>query len=191
MTWYNKRFEEWINIWIENPLKTWKKAKKYFKRPKFKGFFHIVHTYGRYPYACYNRIGKILDIRITDISWKDKWSSPRHEESPYIFICLFRKFAFTGRFYISYYDEFGEKKNGDCYYWEYLLDWIYYQNKKSLRCYSAWTSDSKLYKRVVYGNAEDGSEDTYKPFKEVVPVVAMSLNKQGIKQLKEELNEKV
>lgn len=179
MAWYNKRFEEWVNIYIENPFKTWKRAKKYFKRPKFKGFFHIVRTYRHYPYACYDRIGKILDIRITDVGWKDKWDSPRHEESPNIFICLFRKFAFTGRFYISYYDEFGEKKNGDCYYWEYLLDYLYYS--KSLKSYSCWTSNSKLYK--LYSNAED----TYKPFKEVVPVVAMSLNKEGIKQLKEEL----
>ena len=74
-------------------------------------------------------------------------------------------------------------------YWEYILNWLYYKNKQTLRCYSTWIGNSKLYKTCKYGNAEDGSEDTWKALPYIVPCVSMSLNKQGIKELKRELNE--
>lgn len=191
LPWYNTWtwYEKWIHFYIDNPLKTWWKARKYFKRPK-------IHCYigtPRFtcPYATYSRIGKILDIYSADIMWKDKWNSPRHERSPYVWICLFNKICFTITFHIYYRDEFGEKKAGDMEYWEYLLEWLYYRNKKTLRCYSAWTGDSRLYRtRIKYGNKEDGTEDEWGPTRYVVPTVAMSLTKEGIKKLKEELNDK-
>lgn len=180
----------WFHFTIENPLGTWWKARKYFKRPKIS--FHIskVTTYSGYPYICYKHISKILDVDIHDVWWKDKWNSPRHERNPLIWICLFRKIALCVNFNIYYKDEFDEKVDGDLYYWEYLLKWLYYKKKKTLRCYSAWSHDSRLYREVKYGKAEDGSEDIIKPFMCVVPTVAMSLNKQGIKELKLELNKK-
>lgn len=74
-------------------------------------------------------------------------------------------------------------------YWEYLLDWLYYKEKKTLKCYSAWTGQSQLYKTVKWGKAEDGSDDVYIPMPYTVPCVAMSLNKAGVAELKKELNE--
>lgn len=186
---FNNKLFEWVHINVRDPLKTWWKARKYFKRPKITAKIHKVYTFRGYPYATYHRLGKILDIYIHDVCWKDKFDTPRHERNPLIFICLFRKIALTVFFNIKYYDEFGEKQNGDMEYWEYLLTWLYYKNKRTLKCYSSWTVNSQLYKTVKWGKAEDGSEDEHIPITYTLPCVAMSLNKRGIKELKRELNE--
>lgn len=187
MGWYNTKFKKWFNISIENPFKTYRKASKYFKKPKWKWRFHLVTRSSGYPYASWIHLSKILNIWIQDVWWKDKWDTPRHERNPIIYICLFKKFAFTARAYIYYYNEFGEKQNGDMEYWEYVLNWLYYKEKKTLRCYSTWVRDSELYRKIEYGEAEDGSDDKYIPYKYICPTVAMSLNKEGIKELKKEL----
>ena len=172
---------------IENPFKTYWKARKYFKCPKLNISFCTSKYH--FPYASKYWQGKLLDINIHDVLWKDKWDSPRHERNPLIYICLFGKFSVWITPKIYYKDEFGENKLGDMEYWEYLLEWLYYKEKKTLRCYSGWTGTSKLYKqRVKTGNSEDGSEDVYEPARYTVPCVAMSLNKRGIKELKKELN---
>ena len=178
-----------FNIWLENPLSTWWKAKKYFKRPKIHCRFFLVDKFKNYPYATWKRIAKILDVWISDVAWKDKWNTPRHERSPLVWVCLFRKFGFSIRFNIYYEDEFGDKYKGDMEYWEYLLTWLYYRNKKTLRCYSGWVRDSQLYRCRTYGKAEDGSEDTFKPYPYIIPCVAMSLTPKGRAELKRELKE--
>lgn len=166
--WYSKS-NSYISYWIENPFKTWWKARKYFKRPKLHCRFTRENFY---------RVGKILDIEICDIQWKDKWNTPRHEKSPIISIKLFRRFEFSIIFYIYYIDEFGDKKNGDMEYWEYLLNWLYYYKKETLHCYSGWRSDSKLYFKVA---------ENLIPYNIFIPTVAMSLNKKGREQLKHDL----
>lgn len=176
MTIYNK----WVSIFIENPLKTWWKARKYFKRPKCKINFFVDPIYNC-PYMSLNNISKILDIEVCDIMWKDKYNSPRHERNPYIWVCFFKKFGFSLNWYIYYRDEFGMKQEGDMYYWEYLLDYLYY--RKSLKSYSVWTSLSLLYKEIDE-YADEEKEDTYKPITTVIPIVSMSLNKEGIEKLK-------
>jgi hypothetical protein len=186
---YGTCLDRYINIWIENPFNTWWKARKYFKRPKIS--FHLFFKLqGNSPYINDNNVGKILDIEFHDVGWKDKWDSPRHETDPYIWVCFFKTFGFSVRFNIYYYNEFGEKENGNMHYWEYLLYWLYYKNKKSLRCYSNWTRDSQLYSYVsVYGDSESGSDDEYKPYPIIIPEVAMSLNKNGRTMLKQEIAE--
>lgn len=166
--WYSKS-NSYISYWIENPFKTWWKARQYFKRPK-------LHCYFSYSKFC--GIGKILDIDIHDIQWKDKWESPRHEHSPKISITLFQRFNFSILFTIYYFDEFGDKKNGDMEYWEYLLNWLYYKNRKTLHCYPGWRGYSKLYFKV---------DENLQPYDIFVPTVAMSLNKKGREQLKHDL----
>lgn len=185
--WGDKWYKNLVSFSIENPFKTWWKARKYFKAPKLSLKFSS-HKY-HFPYASKYWQGKILDINIHDIYWKNKWNSPRHERNPLIYICLFSRFSVWIYPTITYYNEFGEKENGDMYYWEYLLNYLYYSKNKSLRRYSAWTSDSKLYRtKVSCDEVEDSSEDKLEPMRCVVPCVAMSLNKRGIKKLKEELN---
>lgn len=176
--------QKYIDISIENPFKTWWKARKYFKRPKLK--FHIYWkdkgvTKYEENFHYYNWGGKILDINIHDVWWKDKYNSPRHEFDPIIYIGLFKLINFSITFHINFRNEFNEKEDGNLEYWEYLLDYLYYS--KNLLNYGGWHTNSKLYK--YWKGKEKRSAYFY------IPTVAMSLNKQGIKQLKKELNEKI
>lgn len=182
--WWNDKYTDWFDIYIENPLKTWKKAKKYFKKPKISIHF-FTHPMYNCPTASFSNIAKILVILSFDVGWKDKFDSPRHERNPYIWVCFFKRFGFSVNWDIYYEDEFGELDDGSVYYWEYLLDYVYYN--KSLKKYPVWTYSSKLYRIVEkYGNEE--KDDKYKSVNAVVPIVAMSLNKEGIKELKQLIN---
>ena len=69
----------YIDFYWENPLRTYNKVKKYFKRikPKFQW------TFG------FRNKAKILEINSFDLMWKDKWNSPRHEYNPRMFFSLF------------------------------------------------------------------------------------------------------
>lgn len=180
--WFN--IGNWINIHLENPLKTWWKARKYFKFPN-------ISIYGgklkySFPYACKDRIGKILDINFSELGWKDKYDSPRHESNPYIFICLFRFLYISIIFHKRFYDEIGRPKNGSMEYWEYILDYLYY--KKKLTLASSWVYTSKIFKTIdSYGESEDGSEDKYKYMDIRIPIEKYSLNKRGIKELCQEM----
>lgn len=163
--WWNKHFNKWIDICIENPLKTWKKVKQYFKKPKLSiNFFS--HPMYNCPFASFKNIAKILEIRASDVGWKEKYDSPRHERPPYIWVCLFKRFGFSFNWHIWYQDEYGKTHSGDDFYWEYLLDYLYFN--KNLNHYDIWVQNSELYKEYKY----------------IIPVVAMSLNENGIKKLK-------
>lgn len=171
-----RKWKGLVNISISNPFKTWWRARKYFKRPKtrFKCGFNVYLC----PFVSTNYVGKILDIYIRDVQWKDKYNSPRHEQNPMIWIHLFSKFTICIYPEVTYKNEFGEDTDSSYVYWEYLLDYLYYS--KTLKCYPTWVGTSLLYKHTV--------KDTEEYYYTVVPSVSMSLNKKGIKQLKKELN---
>ena len=164
-----------VSIQISNPLKTWWKARKYFKFPRPKIKFFCKYSYSGF--------GKLIDIYIHDIYWKDKWNSPNYEISPRIYFCIFNSIGFIITFSITYINEFGEKRNYDLEYWEYLLDYLYYS--KSLRLKSWWIYYSKIFTKVdKFGKAEDGSEDIIKPMSLVTMTHLFSLNKKGLKEFK-------
>jgi len=192
---------------IFNPLKTWWKARKYFKLPRL--HFHKVgsvfqkkiHTqFGDYidyginfcPYASYDRIGKIIDVYVDDVMWKDKWDSPRHERNPIIWVLFFKRIGFCITFNVTFKDELGEIENGDMYYWEFLLNYLYYHHnlKIALLTSGGWTRNSKLWKhRKSYGSKEDGTEDVYEPLRLPIQTQLFSLNKRGLRALRKELEE--
>ncbi len=167
--WYSNLFV----ISIENPFKTWWKARKYFKFPNIRIRFSTSKTF--HPYASSYRRGKILDILIHDLYWKDKFNSPRHERNPLIYICLFNRFSLWIIFYKKWIDEFGDEQNYSMEYWEYLLDYLYYT--KSLKVDSYWQLDS-------FENAKDSSKDKRVPMKLYIPTHLFSLNKKGLKEFK-------
>jgi hypothetical protein len=169
-------FDRWgISLCIEDPLKTWRKVKKLFKKPHFKIHFFSNPIYNC-PHMNLNTIAKIIDIESSDVGWKEKYGSSRHERSPYIWVCLFKRIGFSVNWHVYYRDEFDKEQDGDMFYWEYLLNYLYFN--KSLKDIPVWTSRSKLYKQL-----EDDS-DKYESLLLPVPIVAMSLNKDGIKELK-------
>ena len=180
---YSDKWYSNLIAWsIENPFKTWWKARKYFRFPDIR--ITISNNSYIYPYASSKWRGKILDIDIHDVMWKDKYNSPRHERNPLIYICLFSLISLWIVFPKSYINEFGEREDASYAYWEYMLQYLYYS--KHLKCYSCWVSESKLYRYTEYGDAEDGSDDKFKLYKNVIPCVAISLNKRGISKLKKD-----
>ena len=167
-----------VHININNPFKTWWKARKYFKRPSVKFYFGLLKY--NVPYANRDYIGKIIDISIQDVMWKDKYNSPRHERNPYVWICLFRLFRFEIGTRINDITETGKVEDRSTFYWEYLLDYLYYS--KSLKINQCWEYSSKVYHYTkYYSNREDG-EDQIVPYKMVIQTPLFSLNKRGLKE---------
>ena len=100
---------------LQCPFATWWKARKYFKKPKFKFYFGpTVKNHGKKmskwgEYVDYTQVGfwpmastdylkwytpKWFPIHIMswDIGWKDKWHTPRYERPGYFVIYFGRNF---------------------------------------------------------------------------------------------------
>ena len=177
--WFYLEILDLVHININNPFKTWWKARKYFKKPSIKCHFGLLKY--SFPYANRNYIGKIIDISIQDVMWKDKYNSPRHERNPYVWICLFRLFRFEISTRINALTETGKVEDRSMFYWEYLLDYLYYS--KSLKISRCWEHSSKVYHYTkYYSNREDGEEDQIVPYKMVIQTPLFSLNKNGLKE---------
>ena len=177
--WFYLEILDLVHININNPFKTWWKARKYFKKPSIKCHFGLLKY--SFPYANRDYIGKIIDISIQDVMWKDKYNSPRHERNPYVWICLFRLFRFEIDTRINALTETGKVEDRSTFYWEYLLDYLYYS--KSLKINQCWEYSSKVYHYTkYYSNREDGEEDQIVPYKMVIQTPLFSLNKNGLKE---------
>ena len=177
--WFYLEILDLVHININNPFKTWWKARKYFKKPSIKCHFGLLKY--SFPYANRDYIGKIIDISIQDVMWKDKYNSPRHERNPYVWICLFRLFRFEIGTRINAITETGKVEDRSTFYWEYLLDYLYYS--KSLKINQFWEYSSKVYHYTkYYSNREDGEEDQIVPYKMVIQTPLFSLNKRGLKE---------
>lgn len=103
---------KYFSWYVENPLKTYNKIKKYFK--PLKPTFYLGKTWGSG--------AKILDIECWDLCWKSKWNSPRHEWDPYFKLALFNKWEF--RITWSYINDSGDNESME--YWESALNWLYF-----------------------------------------------------------------
>lgn len=179
--WYTTGIiEHFFDISLENPFKTWWKARRCFKIPGL--------SFRWYVGGSVRGQGKILNLQVSDVQWKDKYDSPRHEYNPCINVNLFNIIGLYIEPKVIYIDEFGEKQDGSMEYWEYLLDWLYYKDKKTLKCYPTWVTQSRLYEKAIQW-AEVAVDDVKEPYPYLIPCVAMSLNRRGIKELKRELHE--
>lgn len=101
---------------MENPLRTWWKVRKWFKFPKPSIYFGPIVS--GLPYGLPD---KWLELYSYDVTWKDKYNSPRFEFTPQINLNLFKKYQLLLTFQTS----------DDYLYWETILDIIYYN--KSLK----------------------------------------------------------
>lgn len=114
------KFKDWINLYLTDPLKTYKKAKKVFKP------LYLYFRYGKNinPEGWYAN-PSFIQIVFKDVSWKDKYNTPRFESSPCIWIHIY-KYDF-----IWYWDllEYQFMERDD--YWEQLLWYLYYYNTYS------------------------------------------------------------
>ena len=121
---------------MENPLRTWWKVRKWFRIPKPSIYFGPIIS----GLPC-KLPDKWIELYIYDVSWKDKYNSPRHERNPYVWICLFRLFRFEISTRINTLTETGKVEDRSMFYWEYLLNYLYYS--KSLKINQCWEHSSK------------------------------------------------
>lgn len=163
-----KKGNKWIHISIEDPLKLWRKAKKYFKKPKISLQFL---TYS--PKTITPDFGKVLEITAAGVKWKIKNDFPKIKELPYIHICLFKRFSLLILWYTTFKDEFGHTVKDYNTFWEYLINTSVLGN--SLKDVCTWYSKSQIYYRKTRGGE--------KPLKIPTPSVSMCLNKRGIRHI--------
>ena len=110
-----------MKIFIDYPLGTYNKIKKYFKYPK--GFFYFGKTVN-VPLVFWIPWNI---ISISDVMWKDKFGSPRFEESPYLLINLFGySFGYIWKF------------NNEDEYWEQALWYLYYCDSNLEKAKKSW-----------------------------------------------------
>ena len=101
---------------MENPLRTWWKVRKWFRIPK--PFIYFGPIISGLPFGLPN---KWIELHSYDVTWKDKYDSPRFEFVPQINLELFKKYQLLLTF----------QTNNNDVYWETILDIIYYN--KSLK----------------------------------------------------------
>lgn len=124
---------DYFDIYLENPFKTYNKVKRWFKpiNPKFQWYFG----------KRYKPI--FLELKSFDVLWKDKFNEPRHEFNPRIKISLFN--------YIHLYVDFTTGDNmTDMVYWEAILDWIYYDKDLQEACTNHWQQYNNETKEYEY-----------------------------------------
>lgn len=105
------KIRNYFDFCITNPFKLYNKIKKYFRPLKPKVYFDNMK----------GNSAKILEICSFDVTWKDKWNSPRHELNPHIMISLFNRFHWRIEFTLNDDDYLN-----DMVYWESALNWLYY-----------------------------------------------------------------
>lgn len=83
-------------LWYEYhfPYQHWWKARKVFKRPKIHFTFSKKKRWFFGLPVCDSYYNRFIDIRMSALGWKTKFSSFRHEWDPYISILLFKKYHF-------------------------------------------------------------------------------------------------
>lgn len=161
------KISKWFYVSVEDPLELWRLAREFFKKPKMQ-----IQFYSDFPVISYQ--GKILKVVSKGVDYKVKNNFARIETPPYICISLFGLLGFMITWYTSYKNEFGETVRDDRTYWEYLINT--YILGKPMKEVHTWYSNSQIYfRKLAKGN---------KPFKIIVPTVAMCLNKKGIAHLR-------
>lgn len=121
-------YKDWIFINLFNVISfNWERRKilKSIKNSPFiypKCYFKFTKDYAPFMFNCH--YGKLLSITIKDLEWKDKWSTPRHEENPFISIAIFNKFFFNWEWKLPENEIFKWSDNDQ--YWEQILWYLYY-----------------------------------------------------------------
>lgn len=156
---------------LQCPFATWWKARKYFKRPKFKFYFGPMWKYrgkkntqfgeyedyeyqgGYWPMASTEYLKwhtpRWLPIHIMswDIGWKDKWDTPRYETPGYFIIFFGRNHKTCWQFSMVikapevYCDNDCTRLDNEDNYWESILWYLHYADK-----YNKLNKKRNLYK---------------------------------------------
>lgn len=113
-----------INVEI-NPFKTMSKLKGIFLPLKCKFYHGYKNNLKNDNMYLWNRHNKWIDIQIHDIKWKDKYATPRYEDSPIIAFTFFGYTIYwTWELYPHWPGHIDE-------YWEQALWYLYYYSNIS------------------------------------------------------------
>lgn len=108
------------------PYYHWWKARKIFKRPKAHFTFSKKKIWFYGMPICESYYNRVIDIRMSALGWKTKWSSYRHEWDPYISIILFNKYHFLWIF--NWADSTNrDTRTSSMATWEAILDYLYHK----------------------------------------------------------------
>ena len=132
-------YKDWIYINLFNLVsinwnrfKCMKEIKGVFVNLKCKYKFTINYA----PFMFCVHSGKLLSVEIHDVSWKDKYDTPRHEENPFVSIGLFNYFFFNWIWDLPscLNTDFMDNDN----YWEQALWYLYYCDKDIKKAKETW-----------------------------------------------------
>ena len=145
-------YNNWIFINIFNiisinchKISILKELKGIFVSPQCK--YSFTTNYAPFMFCGY--YGKLLSIVVSDVQWKDKFGTPRHEENPFVSISLFNKFFFNWTWKLPPHIESNFTDNDD--YWEQVIWCLYYYT-----CYnSKGNIDIKKAKKAWLWRGED------------------------------------
>ena len=144
--------------YLQCPFATWWKARKYFKRPRFKFYFGPLHKYhgkvktqfgeyddyttkGYWPMASTEYLkwytSKWFPIHVMswDIGWKDKWNSPRYERPGHFIIFFGRNYKTCWQFSMvvtapkTFCANDCTIEDNDDNYWESMLWYLNYSDE--------------------------------------------------------------
>lgn len=127
--------------YLQCPFATWWKARKYFKRPRFRFRFGRVKNKGYWPMASTNYLkwytSKWFPIHImsSDIGWKDKWHEPRFEMPGHFIIFFGRNYDTCWQFCMTvhapevYCANDCTHKDHEDNYWESMLWYLHYADE--------------------------------------------------------------
>ena len=152
LSYFFKHKIPFTKAWNEyhNPFIHWWKARAYFKRPK--SHFHIgkiVWFFG-FPIRK-DYLNSIIDIRLSSLGWKNKYTEYRHEWDPYISIVFFRKWQLL---WVFNWENKSDKNSNtrSMATWEALLDFIY--TKKNIQ---------QCIKSHIWSNLQTNEDITIEP----------------------------
>lgn len=134
-----KFYKNWIFINLFNIIyfnwdrqKDMKAIKEVFI--PLKCYFRFTRRYA--PFMFSYHYGKLLSIIIRDVQWKDKYNTPRHEESPFVTIGIFNYFFFNWSWGLP--KEIEEHWIDIEDYFEQGLWWLYYCDKDIKKAKETW-----------------------------------------------------
>jgi hypothetical protein len=127
-----------IIIDITHPLKTWWKVGKLFRKPQANLSFKVK----KHPFL-FSIVSKDVEWEKEEVvvNWKSKYFTPLYKKNPYLelqlsyFLTIRIDWNMTYKFpkNLSKRNHLG---NVNKYYWEYLLDYLYF--RKNLDVYDIW-----------------------------------------------------
>lgn len=120
--WYHYKSPIFINtLNVFKPIRTWWKARKYFRFPSIKFRYGKAGEVATSIWHGSNNRAKWFDLNFCDVFWKMKFDNSVFEAEPCINLILFGKWQFLWIFgcpKVSY-------NENNYMYWEALLDYVY------------------------------------------------------------------